>query len=361
MRRRLRVAAIALTLASCAAPYAKVSPRKPHLTGPPGSGTLASVEQTLDRAIHEHRAQPLQAMGHCLDALESITAELRRDPTNATAIRDYDFAIGRVFQIIQDDKLDPWTKPLTVPGAAGDFILTHYPDPRPEWNLAFYDLIPADELNLKGTYVSDRVTKEGIGAPLVAKRSLTAEQASRLFCPPLICYSVTATAQFEGSRCIISINDPLAGESVRVDGHTYPLAADFTASYAMLLADEKPQRLGLIRLLRPQEYASTFRVARLEPYDPNKTVLLVIHGLMDTPATWIPMLNELRGAKLLEGVRGSAARDIEALCDLIVRLSWLAHDCADRIAELDVNPLMLHARGQGACVVDALIIKRPPE
>ena len=73
------------------------------------------------------------------------------------------------------------------------------------------------------------------------------------------------------------------------------------------------------------------------------------------------MLNELRGAKLLDGVRGSAARDIEALCDLIVRLSWLAHDCADRIAELDVNPLMLYARGQGACVVDALIIKRPPE
>jgi len=73
------------------------------------------------------------------------------------------------------------------------------------------------------------------------------------------------------------------------------------------------------------------------------------------------MLNELRGAKLLEGARGSAARDIEVLCDLIVRLSWLAYDYTDRIAELDVNPLMLYAQGHGACVVDALIIKRPPE
>ena len=36
--------------------------------------------------------------------------ELRRDPTNATAIRDYDFAIARVFQIIQEAKLDPWTQ-----------------------------------------------------------------------------------------------------------------------------------------------------------------------------------------------------------------------------------------------------------
>ena len=81
----------------------------------------------------------------------------------------------------------------------------------------------------------------------------------------------------------------------RVEGHTYPLAANFTASLAMVLAEEKPQKLGLIRLLRPEEYASTSRVARMEPYDPNKAVVLVIHGLMDTPATWVPMLNDLRG------------------------------------------------------------------
>jgi pimeloyl-ACP methyl ester carboxylesterase len=49
-----------------------------------------------------------------------------------------------------------------------------------------------------------------------------------------------------------------------------------------------------VRLLRPQEYSSTFRVARLEPYDPNKKVVLVIHGLMDTPASWVPLINNLR-------------------------------------------------------------------
>ena len=34
---------------------------------------------------------------------------------------------------------------------------------------------------------------------------------------------------------------------------------------------------------------------RLQPYDPNKTVVLVVHGLMDTAATWTPMINHLRG------------------------------------------------------------------
>jgi acetyltransferase len=70
------------------------------------------------------------------------------------------------------------------------------------------------------------------------------------------------------------------------------------------------------------------------------------------------MLDELRGRKLLDGVRGAAPRDIDALCDLIVRLSWLGYDLSDCIAELDVNPLILREQGAGAKVVDALVIGR---
>jgi acyl-CoA synthetase (NDP forming) len=70
------------------------------------------------------------------------------------------------------------------------------------------------------------------------------------------------------------------------------------------------------------------------------------------------MLDELRGARLLEGVRGMAARDIDAICDLIVRLSWFGHDQAALVAEVDINPMMLFADGEGAKIVDALIVKK---
>ncbi|HEX3421581.1 MAG TPA: alpha/beta hydrolase, partial [Candidatus Udaeobacter sp.] len=45
----------------------------------------------------------------------------------------------------------------------------------------------------------------------------------------------------------------------------------------------------------PEKYAHTARIERLQPYNPNKTVVLVIHGLQDSQATWTPMINKLRG------------------------------------------------------------------
>src|SRR5437870_5290816 len=279
---RLIAAETCLAFFAGCAQIAVVSEKRPAAL-PAASGAARVATQTIDSGLAEQK-QPIVALGSFLAAARDSLRQLDRNPANAEARRNYNFAVARIFTAIRDGKLDPWTHPMRV-GANGEYTLTWNRDPRPEWNLALYGLVPADQLDFKGTYVKDHVKKDGIGAPLVAERTLTAQQASALFCAPHIFYSVTATAQFEGSRCIISINDPLATETVRVDGHTYPLAANFTAAYALQLAREKPQKLGLARLLRPQEYAATARIIRFEPYNPNKTVVLFIHGLMDTPVT----------------------------------------------------------------------------
>lgn len=69
------------------------------------------------------------------------------------------------------------------------------------------------------------------------------------------------------------------------------------------------------------------------------------------------MVDGLAARKLLDGVRGAPACDVDALCDAIVRLAGFAQDFADSIAELDINPLIVLPRGQGVWVVDALIVK----
>jgi acyl-CoA synthetase (NDP forming) len=70
------------------------------------------------------------------------------------------------------------------------------------------------------------------------------------------------------------------------------------------------------------------------------------------------MLARLQGAPLLAAFRGQAPADVDALVDLMVRLGRLAVDCAEAIAEIDLNPVLVHDEGRGVSVVDALIVKR---
>jgi acetate---CoA ligase (ADP-forming) len=71
----------------------------------------------------------------------------------------------------------------------------------------------------------------------------------------------------------------------------------------------------------------------------------------------LALLAELRGAALLDGVRGAEPADKPALAGLIANLSRFAADHADAIEEIDLNPVILHPQGQGLTIVDALIIK----
>jgi acyl-CoA synthetase (NDP forming) len=66
------------------------------------------------------------------------------------------------------------------------------------------------------------------------------------------------------------------------------------------------------------------------------------------------MIAEIRGAPLLTGYRGRPALDVAALADALARLSLLIADHADRIAEIDVNPLFV--REHGVVAADALIV-----
>lgn len=68
------------------------------------------------------------------------------------------------------------------------------------------------------------------------------------------------------------------------------------------------------------------------------------------------MLWELRGRSIFEGVRGKPALDADAVVDTLMAVSQLAWQGRDRIAEIDINPLIVRPRGRGAVAADALIV-----
>jgi acetyltransferase len=70
------------------------------------------------------------------------------------------------------------------------------------------------------------------------------------------------------------------------------------------------------------------------------------------------MIKEIKGFKVLDGARGRDKMDVGAIADVLVKVSRLATDHRDHIAELDINPLLVLPEGQGVFVADALVIKK---
>jgi len=70
------------------------------------------------------------------------------------------------------------------------------------------------------------------------------------------------------------------------------------------------------------------------------------------------MVREIKGYQILTGARGKPRADIEAIIDLLLKVSNLASDWGDSISELDLNPVVVFEDGQGAKVLDALCVKR---
>ncbi len=66
------------------------------------------------------------------------------------------------------------------------------------------------------------------------------------------------------------------------------------------------------------------------------------------------MLTEIRGFGLLRGARGQRPADLESVVDVITRISALVMDFDD-ITELDINPLIVHDRGDGSVAADIRI------
>ncbi len=67
------------------------------------------------------------------------------------------------------------------------------------------------------------------------------------------------------------------------------------------------------------------------------------------------MLKRLRGFTILGGVRGKPPADVAVLCNAIVGVSQLAVALGDQLLGLDINPMIVLPKGQGAVAVDAVV------
>ena len=145
--------------------------------------------------------------------------------------------------------------------------------------------------------------REGIGAPLLAIRENKKREAIEKYYPPeAIARPLTAVAFGEGVRggyrhVVVKLLCPLCYETVAYAGKSRQLAADFSVPWAALLQRAKglaESELGDFLKRNPKREPQLFL---MEPYDPRKEPLIMIHGLLDSPLKWAELSNNLWALK----------------------------------------------------------------
>lgn len=72
-----------------------------------------------------------------------------------------------------------------------------------------------------------------------------------------------------------------------------------------------------------------------------------------TKSDALDMIQETKGYEILKGTRGKPAVDIDAIIDVLIKLSTLASDYPEQIQEIDINPLIVYEKG--AIAADGMI------
>ena len=289
---RCGLALLLLEWCGCASHLATVKTQPARLpTGLRVEEPLGSATKYLVAAEHE---QPSAALGHDLLAAKISYGVLERHPKNESAQSIYNFAVARVVQDVDRTDLEPWRHPVAVATDEGRYTLV---SPKPvdaDHDPSRYDLFPTDTLKIGGTFFKNYATVSGVGAPIVVIGRTENPHFRQQYKRRRTYAPITAIVRFSGRKASLEFIDPLNADRITLNKQTFPLAADFDAPTALLIARDRPERLGLSRVMNPEAYADTAMLARLQQFDPARTPVIFVHGLQETGASWAPMIDSLR-------------------------------------------------------------------
>jgi pimeloyl-ACP methyl ester carboxylesterase len=222
-----------------------------------------------------------------LDAQKNLSG-----PSADQVIAFYNYAVARLVEQTLASREKPWERETQLAGPHGTLGLSLKPDQGGAYIPGFDRLLATDRMKIGGTYLTNRVLIQGVGAPFVSAgigRNQTWE-------PQKHYYSVTAVLTSSGNHGTLQILDPGATTTVTLAGKTRPVAADLTAPEALLIAETQPQSFALSSLLHTDKFTTSAKVVMVAPYRMNRIPIIFIHGLADSPVTWVPMINGLNAS-----------------------------------------------------------------
>ncbi|MEX0585053.1 MAG: alpha/beta fold hydrolase, partial [Pirellulales bacterium] len=153
------------------------------------------------------------------------------------------------------------------------------------------------------TGLTNQYRTYGLGVPLIAVRNKKSRGGqTEKYYPPDLSFPVTAflrvTPDGRGAarHAVLELYDPLTTTDVAVKGRLAPLESDLSTPLAYFLNNPafQDQTLATEGFLNPDKAAAIKGLYMLEPYQPGKIPVLMVHGLWSSPLTWMQMFNDLR-------------------------------------------------------------------
>lgn len=275
----LLLAAAAFSQGSCVAPI------RVEVVDPPPPDHRIS-EAALEGYRKLSAKDPLAAAGRLLDGIRACQNRVAKGEPGAVA--DYNYLVARFVTQLERAGVEPWGAAIELRGNSTVYQLTGR-DPS-GFGSGDRELLPTDRLEFAGKYaIPEPVVKEGIGAPVVSADRTEIDFTRMKEGLEARYRSVTALVRIDGPRATLELLDPFAVERVSFAGKTRTVAMDYSSTVSLAVSRDRVDKLGIARALNPQRYASTERLTFAQPYDPKRIPVLLVHGLNDTPATWLPM------------------------------------------------------------------------
>ena len=289
---------LGVTLFVSCAPFASVHVVAPSLPIPlvadQKSDALQKARSEMKVSEELAKTDPKAAMAQS-EAAAMLSLHALNDlsgPKADEVIAFYNYSVARLVEQMIASREKPWEKEMQLAGPDGPLGLSLKSDKAGAYIPGFDRLVATDRMKIGGTYLTNRVLIQGVGAPFVSA-GIGRNEAWE---PHKHYYSVTAILTFSGNHGSLQILDPGATTTVTLAGKSRPVAADLTAPEALLIAEQHPEKFAFSSLLHTDKFTNSAKVVMIAPYRVNRVPIVFIHGLADSPVTWVPMINGLNAS-----------------------------------------------------------------
>jgi hypothetical protein len=322
--RRLPAAALALAAATAMAMLggpgcATIAGRATPAAGatPPGApvalGTLARAQEAHDRArADERRDDPACVDGYYRGAVLAAAAVWDgpaggldpASPLGRVAIALYNEALADCLRVAPEyGRLDPRDRLLIGDANAAGAIAVPVEHQGFLWAAHDFDLL-VDAGAVKHSGGLRRLhARPGVGAPQIVVRLADRSPRDAWL---LKRHPFPATAVLDPDfdawlgrragppRDRLRLVDPLHSQTATVAGRALPLAINLDAPVDLLGEMVDGTNYRFVALLRPEKALDIAGLYMLQPYEPGKIPVVLVHGLASSPLTWNDLIGDLR-------------------------------------------------------------------